>query len=173
MRVNTASSLCARYWRCSALAGLAGLVGFVGGLAVARISSDGRRITTSLLSPDERYIARLVERRVFLDRNFVVSVESRIEGKASPGVVFRSPDEGKPIGSERFVWSNDGQYVLLLGRHFFVAPEHRLPSGEYPYLLYHVKSGRIWCNARQATTERFGATEISALRFKHVLSNAE
>ena len=120
--------------------------------------------TTSLLSPDEKLRAVLVECSPrFIDRNFRVYLESTDSGALRE--IFLSPDEGAPIGSERFLWSRDGKRLLLLGRHFLVEKESQLQNGEMLYLMYDVVSGRLWCNARQLGGPRFGSDEIAGYDF--------
>ena len=84
--------------------------------------------TVTSLSPNENYRVTLVERRLDIDRNF----ELKLENLASHTIttVFHSPDEGRPIGSERIVWSVDDSRFLLLGRHFYATDASQLPSGE-------------------------------------------
>ena len=124
-------------------------------------------VTTSLLSPNEKMRAVLVEHPLsFIDRNFRVYLEKTENPGALSSELFRSPDEGRPIGSERFLWSGDNTRILLLGRHFFVKPEVQLRNGESLYLLYDVPSGRIWCNASQQDRyPHFGEEELSGYNF--------
>ena len=133
------------------------IAAFVGGVTVER----GRAIcpTTQLLSPDDMQVAILTEEnRDWMERDFRVDIaDVRSQGRRN---VFRSPDEGVPRGSERFLWSSDSHYVLLLGRHFIVPSTAVLSSGEIIYLLVDTKSGRIWCNATQASTERFSKADL-------------
>jgi hypothetical protein len=105
--------------------------------------------TVTSLSPDDKWRVTLIERRLDIDRNFQLRLEK--VGTEWTRTVFRSPDEGRPIGSERIVWSKDGSRFLLLGRHFYQTDADRLSSGEQPYLMMDVPSGRIWCNAHQQT----------------------
>jgi hypothetical protein len=55
------------------------------------------------------------------------------------------------VGSERIVWSKDGNQFLLTGRHF-IKPIPELPNyainqlRETIYLLYDVKSHKIYCH---------------------------
>ena len=87
--------------------------------------------------------------------------------------IFRSPDEGRPIGSERFIWSVDGQYLLLVGRHFYVEGSVRLRTGEELYLLYHLPTRRLRCNARPAQSDRFGFSDLAGISFVEPLTPAE
>ena len=140
--------------------GIAGLVGLLFGvLCGAAVPWFGLRTycpgtaTTSLNSPDDLLRIVLKERGTFLDRNFDVLLEST-DGRIAAKRVFSSPDEGRPIGSERFLWSNDGSHVLLVGRHFYVDPLIVAPNGETAYLLLRVRDGRQWCNASQLSESR-------------------
>ena len=99
------------------------------------------------LSPDDRWRVTLIERRLDVDRNFQLRLEDVKTGKVR--VIFRSPDEGFPVGSERIVWSADGSRFLLLGRHFYKADATRLSSGEQLYLMMDLQSGKISCNGHQ------------------------
>ena len=105
------------------------------------------RVTLVSLSPDEQTRVWLVEKPHWIDRNFVVRVEEMKSGDSR--IVFRSPDEGRPIGSERIVWASDSERFLVLGRHFYTAPDALLGSGNKLYLLHDLRSGRTWSNASQ------------------------
>jgi len=109
-------------------------------------------VTTAALSPDGRIRAVLVELPRPLDRNFEIRLEAT--GDASPQVrtIFSSPDEGRPIGSERFVWSQDSRWLLLVGKHFFTRQDAHLASGEHLYFLYDLNSGEARCNSSQQDT---------------------
>jgi len=102
----------------------------------------------------------LRERRLDIDRNFDLLLEDVKTGRSR--IIFRSPDEGRPVGSERIIWSVDGSRFLLLGRHFYAADATRLKTGEQPYLMMDVPSGKIWCNASQQS--EFSAFTIDNLR---------
>jgi hypothetical protein len=120
--------------------------------------------TTSLLSPDGRHRARLVERPRSFDRNFKVLIEDPALTPSPARTVFESPDEGRPVGSERFIWSADGNVVFLVGRHFMMdvnAPE--LATGEAVYLMHDLRSGETWCNARHASGVRFNRADAERL----------
>jgi hypothetical protein len=114
--------------------------------------------TTQSLSPDEGYRITLVEIKpntpLRIDRNFkllLATLDTEDKRETNKDTLFRSPDEGKPIGSERFVWSRDSTYVLLVGKHFFVAGDLAVGNGEQAYFLYHLPSKRSWCNSKQAS----------------------
>jgi hypothetical protein len=80
--------------------------------------------------------------------------------------VFRSPDEGRPIGSERIVWSVDGSRFLVLGRHFYGSDAARFPSGEQAYFLMDLPTGKVWCNAGQQTEyPGFGMDVIEEMKW--------
>jgi hypothetical protein len=63
--------------------------------------------TLSCLSPDDRMRVQLTEikTRFRIDRNFQLRLEDM--NSLQSRIVFRSPDEGSPIGSERVIWSVD------------------------------------------------------------------
>lgn len=118
------------------------------------------RMTTMLLSPDEKQQVMLLERSVpHIDRNFQI----RLNGD----IIFLSPDEGRPRGSERFLWSRDSSNLLLVGRHFFIAKDLdvELTTGESLYLLYNVPTQQIWCNASQVGNDRFDFEDIADIEF--------
>jgi hypothetical protein len=104
----------------------------------------------------------MVELPRLIDRNF----ELRIENLEKPGVmrtVFRSPDEGRPEGSERVLWSGDGRRFVLVGRHFHVEPSAVLPGGEQVYLYYNVDTGETRCNGTQSDLPRVTIETLRAL----------
>src|SRR5215207_8625775 len=111
------------------LVGLAGVL--AGWIAKSVAVHFAGSVTTTALSPDDQLQAALVEMQPrFIDRNFTVRVGAAGADPLSLEPVFESPDEGSPEGSERFIWSKDGEYVLLVGRHFAVDGTVRLRSGE-------------------------------------------
>ena len=123
------------------------LVGAVVGFFAAAMRANREHITLVSLSPDEKRRVHLVELNAWIDRNFVIRVERCTD--RSFETIFRSPDEGMPIGSERIVWSPDSRQFVLLGRHFYVRDGTPSVGGEMLYLLYDVKACRLWCNAEQ------------------------
>src|SRR5688500_9258366 len=75
---------------------------FVAGVVVTLATSTFRgreQVTLVSLSPDEQQRVWLVELPVWMDRNFELRVEDLRTG--STRTLFRSPDEGRPVGSER------------------------------------------------------------------------
>ena len=129
------------------------LLALVGAIALAiKASRDlrlERRVTARSLSPDERLLVELHERPAYIDRNFFITLRDRYAKAGASPVIFESPDEGRPICTEYFLWSADGRSVLLVGRHFYTKPELRLANGEIVYLLYDTQTGGIWCNSQQ------------------------
>ncbi|HEY1375861.1 MAG TPA: hypothetical protein VGF55_03670 [Gemmataceae bacterium] len=129
-------------------------LGFGVGYACAwmRIGS----VTLVSVSPGDGFRVRLLEnQRDFIDRTFVVEVQSRDYSdpdRDGPNVIFRSPDEGGPPGSERVVWSKDGARFLLVGRHFAAPTAPTLATGEIVYLMYDRRTRDVWCNSDQQKT---------------------
>ncbi len=155
---------------------IAFLVLVVAGAVVSFVASHrhSQSRTTSLLSPDEKHLAELVEvPRGMIDRNFDVRLSTPGD-VGSRQVIFQSPDEGRRVGTERFLWSADGEYLLLLGKRFYVHDERiRLATGEYPYLLYHLPTKRLWTNASQCRgIPRFGPGELKGIEFGETLEPA-
>ena len=101
------------------------IIGVLIGLAGARF---GEQVTVASLAPDEATRVWVVELPRFIDRNFAVRVEDLETGNLT--TIFASPDEGRPVGSERIVWAADSSRFVLVGRYFYVHPEASLPSGE-------------------------------------------
>ena len=141
-----------------ALAFVAGVFAGVTGLQIfnwSRHPHGRERITLTSLSPDETVRVTLVELPHLLDRNFELRLDSAHRGGRERTIIFRSPDEDRPEGTERVVWAVDGSRFLLVGRHFHVnAHAPRVPAGtsEVAYLMYELPTGRLWCNSAQQTT---------------------
>lgn len=115
-------------------------------LSFRRVNEE--QVTLTSLSPDDLLRVRLVEVPAgMIDRNFELRIENLADRTAK--TVFRSPDEGLPEGSERILWASDGSRFVLVGRHFFTDGAPRLATGETLYLMYEVRSGRLWCNSKQ------------------------
>ena len=125
--------------------------------------------TVQSISPDGKLHVFLVEKTYpgGIDRNFEILLELNSTQSAKREVLFSSPDEGRPIGTERFVWSKDGKYLLLLGKHFFVENTRNVTStGEMPYLLYDTQSREVKCNASQVDKyKRFSVGDLTAIEW--------
>ncbi len=135
-----------KYWLRTAFFVLAGIV--VVEFVVAPLFRG--RQTTQSLSPNDGFRAILRERgpSFGIDRNFVIQLENVLDGEVR--TIFKSPDEGRPIGSERFAWSTDSKRVLLVGRHFYTVDDDiTLKDGSRPYFLYDLETRDAWCNADQ------------------------
>jgi hypothetical protein len=119
-----------------------------------------RAVTTAAPSPDGEQVAELVDRRLsFGDRNFTVRLKSRWLGIV-PWYrhMFESPDEQPSEGTERFLWSKDGRYLLLLGKDFLVVrPEACLASGEWLYLLVDTTTNAV---SSRATIKDIAGTDF-------------
>jgi hypothetical protein len=143
---------------------IAALLGFGSAAFFQRINA-GRETTTSRLSPDETIRARLVETSPSrsIDRNFQVQLDFLVEGTST--VIFGSPDEGRPEGTARLIWSKDGEWLLLVGRHFFVKEDLFLDNGDQLYFLSHLPTRRTWCNAEASSLTPLKAETIEGVEF--------
>ena len=146
-------------------------LGLITGAAVMwAFSIAPDRTTVASLSPDDSVRARLVETSPAwgIDRNFSVRLE--FLGRDATRTIFSSPDEGRPAGSERFIWSKDGTMLLLVGRHFYTEPGSLLETGEHAYFLYHLPSRRGWCAADQKSGwPRFTNDLLQNIEFTQVV----
>lgn len=134
-----------------------------GGYALRGSALFDRPVTLTSLSPDDTLRVALIELPRF-DRNFQLRLQDTRTGKTR--TVFESPDEGRPIGSERIVWSTDSSRFIVLGRRFRVRPSGILSYGEQAYLMMDVRSGQLWCNATQKTAHPgFGVAELRTIRW--------
>jgi hypothetical protein len=141
------------------LAGMAGL-----GVLLVWQYHAAERTTLTRLSPDETRRAILVEREhQFVDRNFQIRLESLADGGTT--ILFRSPDEGGPYGTERLIWSKDGTKLLLVGRHFFVREDLFLDNGDQLYFLYDLPSGKAWSNSEQSLLPPLKAVQVKGVEF--------
>jgi len=127
------------------------------------LTSCGKKELVSLesVSPNGRFKVQMVELPVF-DRNFQLKLIS--DGKM-PELIYSSPDEGRPIGTERIIWSKDSDYLLLIGKEFNAGKEARLSSGEYLYLLYQVSTKKLRGNATQANHQKFTVSDVNGIEF--------
>ena len=144
------------------LAALSALVIPFGGLVlVTKLSLGFSTVTASAAAPDGRMVVQLVDPGRLLDRNFII----RLRGSSGWWrQIWASPDEGLP-GGERFLWSRDGRYVLLIGPKFFALPESCLASGEFLYLHLDTKTGAIRNNATQSTGPGFALADLAGIEF--------
>ena len=108
----------------------------------------GPRVTTTRLSPDETIRAQLIEVSPpwYLDRNVSLRLEDRASGRTT-SLMPHLDGQGHPEGTERLIWSKDGAWLLLVGRHFFVREDLFLDNGDQPYFLHHLPSRRSWINS--------------------------
>ena len=101
-------------------------------------------VSAETLSPDTTTTAEIFELPQFVDRNFQVRLKTyRRNFIPSRRVVFQSPDEGAPPGTERLIWSQDGRYLLLVGKKVFPRKRECLSTGELLYLLYDNQKGIV------------------------------
>ena len=134
-----------------------------GGYALRGSAIFIRPVTLTSLSPDDALRVALIELPRF-DRNFELRLQDVRTGTTR--TVCESPDEGRPVGSERIVWSTDSSRFLLLGRRFRVRPPGILSHGEQAYLMMDVRSGQLWCNATQQSAHPgFGIAELRVVRW--------
>jgi hypothetical protein len=108
-------------------------------------------------SADGAYRVTLLELPNF-DRNFEIWLERAKDGFKTN--IFRSPDEGRPVGTERIIWSGDHSQFVLVGRKFSVEDGPRIPM-ETLYVLYDIPTSSLWCNANQAPGPRFTKTNFN------------
>lgn len=130
-------------------------------LAVVALAGCGTSLVSD--SPDGSKRAAIVEHRGRFDRNFAV----RIRDALGWTTIYESPDEGgRGAGAERFIWSKDGAWLLLVGKRFYSIEGVRLDTGEDLYLLYDVERGRLWCNAVAGRYRKpFGIEELATTDF--------
>lgn len=128
--------------------------------------AEGGYFSLAQTSPTGGFRIGLREKAGFMkiDRNFSVVLWTLDTAGlvAEERSVYESPDEGRPVGTERLWWSPDGKYALLTGRHFVVEPETpRDKDGVAAYLLVRIEDGYVWSNASQTRLhQRFGADKI-------------
>ena len=153
-----------RWWPKFVIMVIALLLAAGAGFSLRGSLAFNRDVTVTSLSPDDSLRIIVVEHPSSLDRNFDVVIEDVATQQSR--VVFHSPDEGRPIGSERVVWSADGSRFLILGRHFYIAERGKLPTGDQIYLMVDVRSGQMWCNASQQNQyPGFGIEDVRAIRW--------
>lgn len=144
---------------------LAGAIGFGLSTAYQWITEGRDSVTTSRLSPDETTRASLLELNPVWtgDRDISVRLEDLVAG--GEVTIFRSPDEGKPPGTERLIWSKDGTKLLLVGRHFFVKENLFLDNGDQLYFLHDLPSGKSWCNSDHSDLPPLKAEKVKGIEF--------
>lgn len=130
------------------------------------------RVTTSVLSPDTRLLAQLVDRRVtFGDRNFNIYLKDNSKWFGERKQIFRSGDEDFP-DIERFIWSKDSTKLLLVrsSRQNF----NPIKSGGGLYFLYDLNSSKAYCNWRCGRGfELFTFDDLRNIEFTEPILNAE
>ena len=83
-----------------------------------------------------------------------------------PEVLFESPEEPGPPGTERFLWSPDKRWMLLVGRQYQLTQDIRTPEGDSCYLLYDVQTHTLLCNTSQSDwPTRFSVKDLQDAGF--------
>lgn len=147
----------------------------VGGLVLALLlivsGCENYRLTVRGISPSGNFEARLNDREVrilgALDRNFSVTIKDNQSGTEHT-VLARSQDEGRPP-TERFIWSKDERYLLLVGKSFFVKPAFKLNTGETLYLLYDRQEQTLKLNSGQTKSAHFDPEALEGIEFEETL----
>lgn len=117
-------------------------------------------ITLRQASPSGSYVVEISHNAHDMDRNLsIVLTDTRVA--SPPRVIFTSPDELRP-SAERIIWADDESAFLVASKSVMVAPDIRLATEEHCYLLYSIHRWRLWCNASQSSTDRFGPVEIKS-----------
>ena len=135
--------------------------------------------STMSVSPDEEHRIVLIEltpRLPRLDRNFKIVLETLGEhglGAIGSELLFHLPDSDTPVGTERFIWSKDSTYVLLVGKHFFVQPDLPISGGGQAFLLYHLPTRRSWHKKEQFLEGKPELTKevLQGIEFEQPLGN--
>ncbi len=130
----------------------------------------GPRTTTSRLNPDETIRASFVDTspRFAIDRLAWLRLEHLETGRTETLSPFVE-DKGRPEGTERLIWSKDGAWLLLVGRHFFVEADLFLEGGDQLYFLHHLPTRRSWINsdlrARMTDLPALTAEQVRGVEF--------
>jgi hypothetical protein len=147
------------------LTSLAGAVAAPVARVVAPVAAGGIVRKDSDPADPQNGLREQFQTELFVDRHFRVRLTTYWLGIIPiRQVVFKSPDEG-PRGGERLVWSRDGRYVLLLGRHLVATDDACLASGEALYLLVDTRTKAIASNAEQTRHRRFSLQELASMDF--------
>lgn len=138
------------------------------GIACA-IGGGCTKVSLRSRSADGKVEVEMLENGVGLDRNFRLRLRDLSTGAKT--IIFLSPDEGRPSGTERIIWTRDGGQFLLIGRHLFVNAEAAMANGDRLYLWYDVKTKRLCCNARQQTQYPiFSPSEVASQEWAEPLN---
>lgn len=123
--------------------------------------NESSSVGVSQVSPDQKYVASFKELPGF-DRSFQVLVAGN-NSTSLPKIVYTSPDEGRPVGTERFIWTTNSEAFLLVGSHFFTRTNLKTKNGQSIYLFYNVVSGELRSNASQNVLPGIDAAELRKL----------
>lgn len=119
-------------------------------------------------APDCKHeiVLREVSPAWYIDRNFILVVRDLDNGQREKEI-FRSPDEGRPIGTERFYWSTDSAHVLLSGKHFIAvgSTDMKLEDDADPYLLYRVADGKLWFAGERLSSDSLSREQLQEIDF--------
>ncbi len=153
------------------------LIGFVMVLVAASLAVYAitrKHITLESTSPSGEFSVVLEERRMpfTVDRNIYVVLRNEKTGE--PKQILLTPDEARPPGTERILWSRDGNHFLLVGTKFYTKHDLTLETGEIAYLLYHIPTERVWHNSRQMSSSReLAPTTLDNIDFTEPLNIRE
>jgi hypothetical protein len=129
------------------------------------------RTFVSKHSPDEKYLAELVESIsggiANGDRHIEVRVSSLSTSNPQAETIFKSPDVGAL--TERLLWSKDSRYLLVVGKNgdLAVGPAAVTDTGDVLYLVYDLQKRELRCNETQLQTpmKSFDFTDLSIIDF--------
>ena len=131
---------------------------------VTRLLRVEERVTLTSLSPDDTCRGRIVERPRRTPPFSLRFQRLRPETEEETLCVW-AEGEGRPPGSERLIWSVNGDRLLLLGRHFEVNGAARLPNGEQMYVLYDVPGRKLLTNALRSRGQGFSLDDVRRIEW--------
>jgi hypothetical protein len=126
------------------------------------------RVATSNWSPDKKHLAELVEmpvQSIVGDYHFEIRITSPSTNGSATETVYKSPDEGGY--PPRLLWSDDGRYLLAVGKGLGVVPDAGTDKGEMIYLLYDSQSHEVRCNSTQLNIplKSFDFRDLAGINF--------
>ena len=124
-----------------------GLIGFLLGFGSQSLFGEGEfRTTITRLTPDEKARALLAGTDWPSQPYRIVVIRLEAPLGQEPRTLYKSREQGLPAGTERLIWSRDGTWLLVVGRHFFVNEDLFLENGDQLFFLHHQPTGRSWSN---------------------------
>jgi hypothetical protein len=155
-------------------------------LVICFIASSCGSVLVTSISPNKTWqIKTTIYSSGIPDTYFIVELKNLITGEKKS--IFQSPDESRDL-TMRVIWAKDSTKFLIVGKGLYFIGKHaeyknfqlfedkklRLKTGEGLYLLYDLKSNKVFCNCSdEKSAGSFDFDDLSKDEFQEKLLSDE